>query len=275
MIDSLVYSIPASMVAAYRGRSIIVRSRNPAEIVETLAMEDLARVSYLQILSLGAEPHPLMHWGHMIPVDLVVQDVEEDLPLLYKWSPLPANHPVRVTVPVTTGFSKVVKLALSLDFAVKLNVYQPSPAVTEEMLRVLHAYLHQTTVTQPIEYFHSMFLALYREEPITLWAIQEEDPAYVRYIADDGRETLSMGCVGREPRGDITFFVQKFKEELKAHTDACSCCEFFEHCTGYFRLPGEEYQCEGVKIIFQILKEAAEQLRGDLTSFHSRGGEEP
>ena len=82
-------------------------------------MEELDRVSYVQILTLGAELRPLMHWANEIPVDMVVQNPVEDLPLLYQCSPLLSRRPVRITVPVVSGFSKVVKLAVSLDFAVK------------------------------------------------------------------------------------------------------------------------------------------------------------
>ncbi|WP_169247682.1 hypothetical protein, partial [Candidatus Competibacter phosphatis] len=64
------------------------------------------------------------------------------------------NHPTRVIVPVAPGFGKAVKVAVSLDFAVRLEVEQPEPALIEEMAAVLEFYLHQSTVAQPIEYFH-------------------------------------------------------------------------------------------------------------------------
>jgi hypothetical protein len=269
LIDPLVYNIPASMVAAYRGRNLIVRSRDPAELIEYVSTEDLPGISYLQILALGADVHPLVHWGDTIPVDLVVQDQDDDLPKLYRWSPLLANHPVRVTIPVVPGFSKAVKLSVSLNFAVKLKVSLTGPAPAGEMLRVLDAYLHQTTITQPIEYFHSVFLSFYRKEPVRLWAIQEEDPAYVRYIGDDGEETISRRCEEYRRDGDMSSFVPKLKKELLAEGGPCSGCEFFEPCAGYFRFLRRNYVCESEKAVFKTLKGAAEDLRGDVASFCS------
>lgn len=257
------------MLAGYRGHTVIVRSRDPLEIVEKLATEDLERVSYVQILTLRAELHPLTLWGDAIPVDLVVQNPETDLPLLYQCSQLLSRHPVRITVPVVSGFSKVVKLAASLNFAVKLELFQPEGELIEEMSQVLQAYLHQPMVTQPIEYFHSIFLAFYQSEPLTLWTSQEEDPAYSRYIADDGEETISRRFVRTKIDHDLDHFPDRFKEELVAARGECSRCEFLENCFGYFKWPIREYRCDGVKGLFQALKEAAHQLKSDLDTFQT------
>ena len=142
------------------------------------------------------------------------------------------------------------------------------------MLQVLHTYLHQTTVAEPIEYFHSMFLAFYRNEPISLWAIQEDDPAYVRYMADDGEALLPVRYAGPKPGGGLPSFVREFKEELSAGGGECSRCEFLDQCAGYFRVPVGDYRCAGVKAIFENIREAAEQLRGDLAAFCEERGEE-
>lgn len=237
-------------------------------------MEDLPRVSYVQVLSVRSDVERLTLWGDDIPVDLVVHDPEMDLPLLYQCSPLLARHPVRVTVPVVPGFSKAVKLAVSLSFAVKLEVSQPDQSLLEELLQVAHSYLHQATVAQPIEYFHSLFMAFYRGDPVTLWAIQEEDPSHIRYITDEGKETLSRRFAEGDLKGEITSFVKTFKDELIAEEGECSSCEFLANCSGYFKWPHREYRCDGVKSLFRTLKDAAEELRGDLAAFHSKGGEE-
>lgn len=274
MIDSLIYSIPASIVGAYRGRALIVRSDNPAKIRENIATQDLERINYLQLLTPGADLSPLMHWGETVPIDLVVQAPEEDFPRLYQWSQLLGTHPVRVTVPVVPGFSKVVKLAISLNFAVKLDVCQPSPPLVEEMLLMLHTYLHKTTVAQPIEFFHSLFLSFYRKEPLTLWAIQDEDPAYVRYVSENGEETLARRFTGPKPRGDIASFVHNLKNELEKEGTGCSCCRYFERCVGYFRFCGSEYRCKDLIAVFETLEQAALQLQEDLASLLSGAQEE-
>jgi hypothetical protein len=168
----------------------------------------------------------------------------------------------------------VVKLALSLDFAVKLELSQPEPAAMEELLQVAGLYLHQSTVSQPVEYIHSMFLSFYHGDPVTLWTVQEEDPALVRYVTDQGAETLSPRFAGVDLKYGVASFIQAFTEELLSDKQECSDCGFFEHCRGYFKWPKKDYRCDGVKILFQGLKEAAAELRKDLASFPSHDGED-
>ena len=263
-MDQIVYNIPASMVDLYPDRNLIVRSHDPREIVGVLSRDDLARVSYVRALSVRPDLQCLTIWGQGIPVDLVVEDPAIDLPLLYQCTPLQAGHPVRVTVPVVPGFSKAVKLAVSLNFAVKLEVSQPSPSLVEELSQVAHSYLHQTLVAQPIEYFHSLFMAFYREEPATLWTIQEENPSFTRYITDDGKETLSRRFAQCNLNGPVPSFVTRHKNELIAEGGECRSCEFLWCCSGYFKWPDRKYRCDCVKAIFRTLKESAGELRRDL-----------
>jgi hypothetical protein len=272
LVDSVAYNIPVTMVEAYHGRNMIVRSHDPAQIVEALDRDGVAHVSYVQILSLHAEFQPLMLWGDSVPVDLVLQNPNADLPLLYKCSPLLAKHPVRVSIPVVPGFSKAVNLAVSLNFAVKLEMLQPGPDLIEEMSHVVNTYLHRATVSQPIEYFHSMFLAFYREEPLTIWTIQEEDPLYTRYITDQKEETISRRFVGTPMKSRLNSFITEFKGELAAERSECCGCKFLDNCSGYFKWPRQEYRCDGMRDILKTLKEAAEDLRKDVSSFTSSGG---
>jgi hypothetical protein len=274
LTDSIVYNIPAALVPAYRGRNLIVRSHDPSEIVASLAGFDLHSVCYVQILSLNGENQALMQWGHTVPVDLVVQDPRRDLPLLYEYAPLLARRPVRVTVPVVGGFSKVVKLATSLNFAVKLEGSQPDPPLIEELSQVVHSYLHQETVSEPIEYFHSLFLAFYRGDSVSLWGVQEEDPALNRFITDAGEETISHRFPLAHPHHDVSSFVHTFRDSVLAERGECCRCDFLEPCSAYFKWPGRDYGCDGVKGLFQTLKNAARQLREDLTSYHASRGEE-
>ena len=268
MSHSIVYNIPVVMIDAYRGRSKVVRSHSPGEIADKVTREHLQEVVFIQILDLNGDIEPLMHWGEGVPVDLIVQDPQRDLPLLYRCSPLPARHPVRVSIPVVPGCSRVVKLAVSLDFAVKLEGGQPEPAVIEEMLETAAIYLHQSTVSQPIEYFHSLFLALYRQEPVTLWGIQEEDPSRVRYITDEGEETLSRRFIGLQMQQNYSSFLKEFKAQVLAEKGECFSCGFFENCCGYFKWPRKAYSCSGVKRLLQTLKDATTELKRDLAAFH-------
>jgi hypothetical protein len=59
------------------------------------------------------------------------------------------------------GFGNVVKLAVSLNCAVKIEGGQPDESLVAELQRLARFYLHQSTVSEPIEFFHSLFLAMY------------------------------------------------------------------------------------------------------------------
>jgi len=261
------------MIAAFSGRDIIVRSIDPSEMIQRLDQVDLKRIAYLQILGTGGDMDSLMRWEHPIPVDLVVQHPESDLPLLYRYAPLIAERPVRVSVRVAAGFSKVVKLALSLNFTVKLEMSQPEPALIQELLQVVALYLHQSTVSQPVEFIHSIFWSFYNKNPVTLWAIQEEDPARIRYITDLGVETLSRRFAGAALKYGVASFIQEFTEALIGEKQECGDCEFFENCAGYFKWPRKDYRCGGVKALFQTLRAAAEELGADLAAFRTPGQE--
>jgi len=258
------------MAGSFPGRNIVVRSADPSEIIQSLEHVDVKRLSYLQILGTGGAIDSLMRWEHSAPIDLVIQHPVSDLPLLYRYSPLIAERPVRVTVRVAPGFSKLVKLALSLNFAVKLEVSQPEPELIEELLQVASLYLHSTTVSQPVEFIHSIFWSFYNRRPVTLWAIQEEDPASNRYITDIGTETISQRLAGVESQYPLSLFIEKFTETLYRNGQECGVCEFFENCAGYFKWPLKNYRCNGVKVLFQTLRAAAEELRADIASIRSR-----
>jgi len=274
-LSDIVYNIPLTMIEAYLEHNLVVRCHDPSMIVQRLATKDLERIQYLQIVGAGGALECLNRWERPVPVDFVVQNPEAELPLLYGYSAISAEHPVRVSVSVVPGFSKVVKLALSLDFDVKLEPSQPEPALIEELLDVADLYLHQSTVSQPVEFIHSMFLAFYHREPISLWAVQEEDPSFMRYITDQGTETISRRFAGVKLNYDLTLFIEKFMEGLFNGGSECSGCEFLESCSGYFKWPRKEYRCDGVKAVFQKLQETAEELRADFASFPSPNGAEP
>jgi hypothetical protein len=274
--NALTYDIPPSLVAAYRGRTMIIRSHDPAAIVESVTAGDLGTISYIKLLSLEGEIDSLMGWGHDIPVDLVVADPCRDLPLLYRYAPVRTGHPIRVSVPLVPGFGAVVKLAVSLNFAVKVMGGQPEESLLTELLRLVRFYLHQSTVTEPVEFFHSLFLAFYHRDLVTLWTIQEEDPSLVRYITDQGEETLPGRLAGMAIPRNFSTFVTELPEGPTAGVGECAGCEFLMNCQGYFKWPRREYRCDGVKSLLHILMNAAEELRADLASFQSSGaGRQP
>ncbi len=260
---------------AYRERKTIVRTYDPSEITKIVSDAVPDGLSYVTILSLGGAIDTLKDWVPGIPIDLVVRDPHEDLPLLYRYAPLLSAHPIRVSVPLVPGFGAIVKLAASLNFSVKVEGGQPDQALTEEMLRIAHYYLHRTTVTEPIEFFHSLFLAFYQQDPVTLWAIQEEDPGLDRYVSDQGVETMAGRLAGVEIPHEVSSFVRRLRSELPAEKDECAGCEFLVNCQGYFKWPRSEYRCEGVKTLLRTLRDAAGELREDLASIRADREGEP
>jgi len=275
-MDTVIYSIPAWLVEAYRGRRVIVRSDNPSELVQQLLQADLQNVLYVQLLSLNVEVEALTRWGEPVPVDIVMRDPALDFPLLYKFSMLNDKHPVRASIAVRPGFLKAVKLALALNFAVKLEVGQPDSALIQELEQVLDLYLHRPSVKQPVEYFHSIFLSFYHQEPSSLWFIQEDDPAQFRLISDEGEEMVSQRFAGNYLKDKAGAIVGEQATALTSEKSECDTCEFFSCCGGYFKWPDKEYRCEGVKTLFGTIKGAAEELRDDLNAFSvSQGGVQP
>lgn len=273
-MNTVVYHIPLHLIAAYRGRKIIVRAQDPAELVQALSESEREHLVGVQLLALTADVKALADWGPAVPVELAMLHPEEEFSLLYRHAKLLGKHPVRVSIPVVPGFSKAVKVATSLRFSVKLEMGQPDPHVVEELRGVLAFYLYHSSVSQPVEYFHSTLLSFYHHDPVTLWDIQEEDPAVLRYVTEDGKETGARRFVNASAGSvtdDLGAFVAGLKAELLIGRGEYSSCEFFAHCGGYFKWPHKDFVCNDVKTVFHALREAAGELEHDLTTFlHSR-----
>ena len=267
----VVYNIPVHLVPTYRGREVLVRSQDPAALVQALPDGDLDKLVGVQLLSLAADVDALANWGYGVPVDLVLLSPNTDFPLLYRHAKLLDKHPVRVSIPVLPELFKAVKVASALRFTVKLEVGQPDPWAIESLQSVLDFYLHHPSVSQPVEFFHTSLMSLYNRNPVTLWDVQEEDPAYIRYVTDDGRETMARRPIGVRVTGDLGCFVAAFQQELLAEQGECCECEFFAYCGGYFKWPRKDYSCSGVKTLFRILQDASAALRHDLDAFTEAG----
>ena len=272
MSDTLVYNVPARHLKAYRGRNLIVRSATPREIIESLIYTDPARVRFIQLLSTPADTSELEAWGEGIPIDIVLKDPAAEFALLYNYTNLLDTHPVRVSIPVVPGFSKAVKLAVSLSFAVKLDMAQPDSFLIDELTEVLDLYLHRPNVRQPIEFFHTVLLSFYQQQPASLWEIAEEDPAQVRYVTDDGEVTISHRFAGAGLVAGLDDFVERYGQELLSERRECHDCDYFNRCGGYFKWPEKTYHCKDVKTLFLKLRSAADELKTDLAAFSAAGG---
>jgi len=264
-MNEWIYNLPLHRLPFGSIGQIIVRTHEPAALPAALAAEDPERVVAVQLLSLQADSEPLNAWAPGLPVELVMADPVIEFPLLYRHTPLLDQHPVRAVIPVQAGFYKAVKAAVALDFPVRLEVGQPAPALIEELAAVLKFYLHQSTVAQPIEYFQGALLGFYHQEPESLWAILDENPQWLRYIADDGAESLYGRLAGAKieklaPEIELEFWIER---TLATHEE-CRNCAFLDHCGGYFKWPHRDYDCAGVKRLFSELRDAATELHRDL-----------
>ena len=264
---TVVYNIPVHLVPAYRGREVVVRSQDPTALVQALPDSDIEKLVSVQLLSLSADVDALADWGYGVPVELIMLSPDTEFPLLYRHAKLLDKHPVRVSIPALPGLFKAVKVASALRFPVKLDVGQPEPDTIEALQSVLDFYLHHPSVSQPVEFFHTSLLSFYNQAPVPLWDVQEDDPAYVRYVTDDGRETIARHPVGIQVTGDLGFFVAALQQELLAERGECCACEFFAHCGGYFKWPRKDYGCTGVKALFRTLRDAGAALRHDLNTY--------
>jgi len=266
-MNNPVYSIPVTLAEAYRGHAVIVRARQPAQL-QALSDADLEALVHVQLPAVTDTVDLPPYWPEGIPVDFYLANPGVDFPRLYRFTTLLDRHPVRITIPVATGFSKAVKLAVALEFAVKLQIAQPTAALVDELQQVLALYLHQTTVTEPVEFFHSLLLDFFHAETATMWTIQEEDPALFRFITEEGTETLAGRSAGIAVDDDLSPFVENLKRDLLAENSECQSCPFFDHCGGYFKWPQRNYSCTNIKTIFRTLQNAAAELKKDLAAFN-------
>ncbi|NEV64331.1 hypothetical protein [Thiorhodococcus minor] len=269
--DSIVYHVPLERLSAYRGRHLIVRSDNPHALVDRIGAVDLDDLAYVQLCSLPSGSEALIHWAEGLGVELVLESPADDFARLYEYAKLLDNHPVRVLLPVEPGFEKAAKLAASLQFAVRLQVGQPAVPLIESLAQVLDDYLHRPTVGQPIDYFHSVLLGLCHRQPISLWAIQEEDPALVRHVDAGGKERLPGKLAGADVGVRPGAFVEQWARRLRTEGAECAECPFFAPCRGYFKWPRRDYDCAGVKTLFRTLQQAADALRADIAAIPPAG----
>jgi len=273
--DTITYSIPVSLTDAYRGHKTIVRTHDASEITTKFSDAIPEGLCHIRLLSLDGDIEHLKNWAPGVPIDLAIREPRRELPLLYRYAPLLSAHPLRVSVPLVPGFGAVVRLAASLNFAVKVEGGQPDQALTGEMLQIVGYYLHRTTVTEPIEFFHSLFLSFYHRDPLTLWTIQEEDPSLVRYVTDSGEETMTGRLAERETNQGFSSFMQELQDEIATGKGECAGCGFLMNCLGYFKWPRREYPCNGIKALMGVMLDAAGELRRDVASFQPRSEGEP
>ena len=266
-MGSLVYNIPASKVDLYRCSELIIRSADVNELTLALARCDPAKVRFIQLLSTPADTTPLEGSFFSLPIDIHLNDPANEYIKLYSYANLLDSHPIRVSIEVAPGFSKAVKLAVSLNFSVKLELDQPGPELIAELESALDLYLHLGNVRQPIEVFHSLLLSYFRNEPVSLWQIEEEDASQICYVTEDGAETISRRFVDQIDRQPVRY-AEIFQRQASSSSE-CSSCKFYDRCRGFFKWPDIQYDCAGVKRVFATLESSAKELQEDLSAYRA------
>jgi hypothetical protein len=183
-----------------------------------------------------------------VPLDVVLSAPGSEYGNLYRLVDVIATREVRVSMPVTPGFLRALRLAASLGLPVRILPGQPSAEAAGELAAALEFYLHDPMVEAPIEFFHSA-LAWSRGAPTgSLWRILEEDPAIYRREETEHR-----------PPGFFASLIQDGAE--------CASCPWQAFCEGYFKWPDPTYSCAGVKALLDRLRAAAAEIEADLTAY--------
>jgi hypothetical protein len=258
------YCIPTSLIDAHRGRRVVVRAPDVETLTRAVPHDDLEALAYFRLPLSADGPGALREWGRSVPVDLIIGNPAEQFPQLYRWAVLLDACDVRVSLPARPGFSKAARLAASLRFDIKLEIGQPGERESAEIQEVLEFYLHGASVHYPVEPFQSLLAAFCRGEAVSLWSVQEEDPAEFREVLDDGTEVAPGRLADAAHRGQAGPSVDEFEQALLASGAQCAACEFRPVCRGFFKAPCLEYPCNHVQPILGRLKSVAAELRRDV-----------
>lgn len=264
--ELLTYNVPLSLLNAFVGRRVIVRSGDPAAVVQDVLPQHLTGLVALQLLDISAPLDELEDWNPGLPIEIVLADPEPETMKLHRLCKLQRSHPVRVVIPVVPGFSKAARVASFLHLPVKLEGTQPDLLVIEELTETLDFFLHNKAVLQPIEYFSGLLTTVIHKQPVTLWEIQEEDPSSVRYITESGDETVARRPITVQDHDLDSFHFELTKYVLDPDAE-CASCEFFLNCGGYFKWPRRDFSCDGIKRVFERLRVAALEIHDDLSLY--------
>lgn len=280
-MSELVYSVPVELASSRPGQPVILRAADPGNLLSLPAGYRIEDILYIRLYGIGAPPLPDIFSNSGIAIDYVLTNAADQSATLYNLSRLLSGCDLRVSIPMQPGFSRAVKLAAALSFTVKLEYSGSFPGMSAELAETLDIYLHQSTVSQPIDFFHSLLLHFIHQDAVTLWQIQEEDPALYRQINGQGQEVMAGLSTRRPLPASPASFVTDLQKELSATDSECRDCPFMDCCGGYWKWPNRELSCAEYQLpeVFHILRNAALELRRDQEAFSrdaaGRSGAEP
>jgi hypothetical protein len=192
-------------------------------------------------------------WPDGVPLDVVLDEPAGQAASLYALNPVARQRPVRVTVPGRPGLARAARIAMALQFPVRLLALQPSSEVLSELDEVLEVYLHGAQTSAPVEFFQSALAWRLRGDAPPAWIALEADPDWFPRIEEAGAGPAL-------PPG----FVQVRFTRLVEEGAECASCRFREWCQGFFKWPDPSYACGGVTRLLARVEESAGQLSRDL-----------
>jgi hypothetical protein len=248
-----VTSVPARRAHAHPDGPLVVRATSLDDVAACAAL-DPARVVWIEApLRLADAPFPVG-----APLDIVLADPAVEAPGLYSLTRIRTDHPVRVTIVGRPGMARAARLAMALQFPVRLLVQQPSAAVLAELDQVTDRYLHDSRTSAPVEFFQAALAWWLRGDAPPPWVALEVDPAWFPRVDGAGAEHDPTW----PPRE--ADFVAKWFAGLVSEGAECATCPARDWCQGYFKWPDRSYGCDGVVRLLARLEASAAQLARDL-----------
>ena len=241
-------------------------------VVRVTTADDVAAVARLdrgRLVSIEVPPDLAgLDWPDGVPLDVVLDNPARQAAGLYSLNPVARQRPVRVTVPGRPGLARAARVAMALQFPVRLLALQPSPEVLADLEEVLEVYLHGPQTSAPVEFFQSALAWLLRGDAPPAWIALELDPDWFPRAGDDIAENDRR--TGKETDTPIVWppaqpgFVQARLAGLVDAGGECGDCPFREWCQGLFKWPDAAYDCGGVKRLLARVAESAAQLARDI-----------
>jgi radical SAM protein with 4Fe4S-binding SPASM domain len=168
---------------------------------------------------------------------------------------------------------KNINFLTGLGMLVHIDMSKP---VQDEkaLLRVTDFYLHNPTLSTPIEPIHSLLVLMNRGRGNRLWSTEQERVRTNFYVSNQGEVSLSRRWMERSLKyGSLDDSVDEFmksglysklaslKAELFRNKSPCIFCRHFDVCNGFLRALDPEWPCDIWQEVFGILKSAVKEGR--------------
>jgi hypothetical protein len=266
MSDSAIYTVALPWLDKYADRLLVPRSSDLRALDSAVSQwEGEGALLHAQVSLPAENASCAQSLPDGLPIDLILPGPEA-YPQLYEWAEFGRDRPIRITVPMRPGFSRAVRLALSLDFAVKMTGHSIPDNLASETQQVLQHFLHHPAVSQPVDFLSGLLSAFCGRETRTLWEIQEEDPALFRYIGEAGAEECAPSMDADSCAATPAELFARYQSAVETAGGECVGCEFFDVCRGFFKWPDGRRGCANERAMLKTLQIAASELRREMAA---------